>query len=374
MIQTLLTLLLAPLLRLLARRPATPPARVLVVQVAKIGDVISTTPLLRELRAGLPAAHIVVMAAPLTAPLLRANPRIDEVRIIASRDWRGLKAKLRLAARLRRDGFDAVLCCNGGATWPTLALWAGIPLRVGIAPNFGGRTSRLAARLWSCAVPHTQGRLVIETMLDLARPLGIAPGSLAKEAFAGPGAAAAAAACLPEGGQYIGIAVSAGNKMKELGTAKLAAVVGRLAAARPAATFVLLGADADREASQTLIADLPVAVAARVIDTCGRLELAAMPALLARLTLFIGVDSGLTYMADALPIPLVSVAGPADMEDARPLNSNARILRRPLPCVPCSHYFHAPYNCAIGTRACIVDVTVDEISAAALQLLARIET
>ena len=374
MIQTLLTLLLAPLLRRLVRRPAVPPARVLVVQVAKIGDVISTTPLLRELRAGLPAAHIVVMATALTAPLLRANPRIDEVLVIANHDWRGIAAKLRLAARLRRDDFDAMLCCNGGATWPTLALWAGIPLRIGITPNFGGRTSRLAARLWSCAVPHTQGRLVIETVLDMARAIGVTPGSLAKEAFAGPGAAAAAAACLPGDGEYIGIAVSAGNKMKELGKTKLAAVIVHLAAARPAATFVLLGADADREAAQALIADLPAAAAARIIDTCGQLDLAAMPALLARLALFIGVDSGLTYMADALPIPLVSVAGPADMEDARPLNPNALIISRQLPCAPCSHYFHAPYNCAISTRACIVEVTVNEISAAALQLLARMET
>lgn len=368
MIQTLLTLLLAPLLRLLARRPASPPARVLVIQVAKIGDAVCTTPLLRELRAGLPAARIVVMAAPYTAALLRANPRIDEVLAVAERDWRGFTAKLRLAARLRRERFDAVLCCNGGAAWPTIALWAGIPLRIGIAPNFGGRTTRLATRLWSIAVPHSQGRLVIETTLDMARPLGIVPGSLAKEAFSGPGAAAAAAAVLPGDGHFIGIAVSAGNKMKELGTARLAAVIELLAAERPDATCVLLGAAGDRDAARALIASLPAGVAARVIDTCGRLDLAAMPALLARLDLFIGVDSGLTYMADALSLPLVSVAGPADMEDARPLNPDARILRRALPCAPCSHYFHAPYGCRIGTRACITDISATEIVAAALRL------
>ena len=50
MIYALLTRLLMPLLRLFERRPAVPPRRILVVQVAKIGDAICTTPLLRELR------------------------------------------------------------------------------------------------------------------------------------------------------------------------------------------------------------------------------------------------------------------------------------------------------------------------------------
>ena len=94
-----------------------------------------------------------------------------------------------------------------------------------------------------------------------------------------------------------------------------------------------------------------------------------MPELLARLALFVGVDSGLTYMADALGIPLVSVAGPADMQDARPLGRHATILKRDLPCAPCSHYFRAPYACRIGTRECIKDITAEEISTAALKTL-----
>ena len=68
MLQVLLTLLLAPLLRLLTRHPASPPRRVLVVQVAKIGDMACTTPLLRELARGLPGARVTVLAGPAASP------------------------------------------------------------------------------------------------------------------------------------------------------------------------------------------------------------------------------------------------------------------------------------------------------------------
>lgn len=370
MIHVLVTLLLQPLLRLFMRPVRPLPERVLVIQVAKIGDAICTTPLLRELRRGLPQAHITVLTSAIAAPLFSNHPQIDAVIVVESTSWQGIAAKLRLAARFRREGFDAVLCCNGGATWPTVASWAGIPQRIGIAPNFGGRTTHLATRLWSVAVPHVQGRLMIETTLDMVRTLAIQPISLDKEVFASPDAAAAVAHWLPGSGRpVIGMAVSAGNKMKELGLAKLAAVIEQLVAARPAALIVLLGAPADGDAAQQLISSLPADTNARVVDACGHFELVAMPALLARLDLFIGVDSGLTYMADALLLPLVSVAGPADMADARPLNPNARILCRDLPCVPCSHYFQAPYSCAIGSRACITDVSADEIVASALSLL-----
>lgn len=365
----LLTWLLRPLLWLVARHGHWPPQSILVIQTAKIGDAICTSPLLRELRRALPAAHITVLCAPLTAPLFRNNPQVNDVLAIDMAELKGLAGKWRLARALRRASHDVAICCNAGAAWPVVLAWAGIARRIGLIPNYAGRTTALAGYLWTASAPHRSGRLVMETWFDMLRLLEVEPGSLDKEVFASAAAPGKVAARVPAGVALVGIAVSAGNKLKELGCDKLTAVVAELLTVRPADHVVLLGTAADRDAARFITATLPPELRARVIDTTGAFGLDELPALIARLSLFVGVDSGLTYMADALGIALVSVAGPADMADARPLGAQAVIIRRDLPCAPCSHYFLAPYDCRIGTRACIAEVGAGEIVTAGLQLL-----
>jgi heptosyltransferase II len=369
MIHILLTLLLAPLLQLFCRSAATPPQNVLVIQAAKIGDIICTTPLLRELRAGLPQARITVLAGSIAAPLLHANPRIDAVMVADPAQWRGLAGKLRLAARLRRSDFDAVLCCNGGAVWPAVTLWAGIPVRIGVLPNFAGRTQHLANRLWTADEPHRGDRLIVETYFDMLRRLGLAPVRPEKEVFAAAGAAERVSALLPAGGPCIGIAISAANKLKELGSNKLAAVAKGLLAAFPFCRIVLLGTAGDAARAAAILDTLDAQQRERVVDTSGQVALADLPELLRRLAAFVGVDSGLTYMADALALPLVSVAGPCNMAETRPINPRATIIQRRLPCLPCAHIYRTPTTCHTGTLACVRDITPAEIEAAVRAVL-----
>lgn len=364
MIQTFLTLLMLPLLRLFMRHGISPPQRILVIQVAKIGDFICTTPLLRELRSGLPQANITVLASSTTTPLLRANPRADAVMVADPSEWRGFTAKLRLAQQLRRGNFDTVLCCNGGATWPAVTLWAGIPQRIGILPNFGGRTQRLACRLLTIGIPHRGDRLIVETYFDMLRALGLSPGQPDKEVFAASGAGERVNALRSKGDEIIGIAVSAANKLKELGTDKLANMATSILRARPQASIILLGTASDAIRADAVLATLDDSLRSRVSNTCGLVALADLPALLAQLTAFVGVDSGLTYMADALKIPLVSVAGPCNMAETRPVNPHAIIIQRRLPCLPCAHIFRAPTTCHTGTLACIREITAAEVAAA----------
>jgi len=93
----------------------------------------------------------------------------------------------------------------------------------------------------------------------------------------------------------------------------------------------------------------------------GNFNLAELPALIERLSFFIGVDTGIIYMADALNIPLVDIAGPSDMEDQRPTGKKVVIIQRNLSCVPCSHSFKAPYSCRYGHKECITSITVEEV-------------
>ncbi|PKO84456.1 MAG: hypothetical protein CVU17_02325 [Betaproteobacteria bacterium HGW-Betaproteobacteria-11] len=378
MIPLLLTWLLAPLLRLVAGRAPDEPQRLLVIQMAKIGDLLCTTPVFREIRRRHPRVHLSVMATAQNAPLLHANPQVDAVVVAEAKAFSGLGGKLRLVRLLRQGRYDTVVCLNAGAAYALAALWAGIPRRLAVQSNFGGASHRLAARLWSAVEPHRGDRLIQETYLALLTRLDVHGGRIDKEVFPASGGQERAQAVLGTGGApLIGIGVASANRLKALGSEKIVDLARLLLAALPTAQLVLLGSREDAAQAAAIVRAIDETTAGTsprraVIDACGAASLAELPALLQRLTLFIGVDSGLTYMADAVGIPLVSVAGPCNMRETRPLGAAVVILQRAdLPCAPCAHIFHAPYACRVGTRACVEDLSAAEISRAALALLGR---
>lgn len=367
-----LTWLVSPLLRIMAGHAPVKPQRILVIQMAKIGDLLCATPVFRDIKNRYPDAHLSVMAIAQNEPLLRANPRVNQVIVAEAKTFRGLSGKWRLICLLRQGHYDTVVCLNAGAAYAVAALWALIPRRLAVRSNVGGASHRLAARLWNEVELHRGDRLIQATYLALLSRLDIMGGRVDKEVFAVASAKEKVDALL--GGlnheqmsaPLIGIGVSSANRLKALGDQKIIAIARHLLARRPAARLVLIGSADDKPEALGIAAQLP---AAAVVNACGTLGIAELPALLQRLTVFIGVDSGVTYMADAVNTPIVSVAGPVDMQETRPLGEHVIILQRTdLPCAPCSHTFNAPYTCRVGTRACIEGIDARQIADAALAL------
>ncbi|HEX8988777.1 MAG TPA: glycosyltransferase family 9 protein [Rhodocyclaceae bacterium] len=371
MIYFWLTWLFAPLLRLRAGRPAGAPRAVLLVQTAKIGDFVCTTPLVRELRRGWPHAELHLLIDGINEPLARHNPYAARVHLLPPGGLKGLSGRLWLWRLLRGCRIDGVVCASPSLPHWLVPLWAGVPLRASVVPNFGGGSYVRARRFLTHAEEHRAGRLLLETEFALLRRLGLAPGADAKEAWPAPGADGAAASLLGAlAAPRIGVGVSAGNKLKELGEDKLVALARELLG-RSAASVVLIGGPGDRELARRVRERLAAeGHGGRVLDASGRLGLAELPALLSRLDAYVGVDSGITYLADAVGVPVVDLMGPADADDQRPTGARAVVLRTDLPCAPCSHAFRAPYACAVGTRACVADASPQALAAHALGLLA----
>lgn len=370
MIYVLITLLFAPLLRALGTAPVRQPRRVLVVQLAKIGDMLCSTPVFREIRRGLPGVELVVLASPATADLVRLNPHVSRVEVANAADFKGLRGRVALYRRLRAGRYEALICLNANAAVAVSAAWARIPVRLGVLPNFDSSVSKLAGKLWTASVRHRGDRLIQNTYAELLGCIGVQTHDIRKEVRIDEHARAKVADFLETAtATYVGIGVSSANKLKELGSAKIAEVIRTLLGARPALRVVLIGASGDRPQAQAIIAELDPAERRKVIDSTGKFSLTELPALLMHLSAYVGVDSGITYMADALDLPLVSVAGPCNMQETRPLNEHAVIIQRELPCAPCAHIFKAPYHCYTGTLACTREVSAAEISAACLATL-----
>lgn len=360
MLYVVLTYMAAPVLYfLIFLRRRKRIRKILVIQTAKIGDVICSTPVFREIKKRYPDVHLTLMASTVTLQLLENNPHVDEIVTMNHKDYKGLTGKLSLAALLRKGKYDIAVCLNPNVLFALATFWGLVPVRLSVIPNFLGTTFKWASVFFSSRERHVSGQLVTETYVRMLRAIGIESNDITKEVYKSDTAESKVRQLL-EGvtKPLIGIAVSSGNKLKELGSEKITQLAQILLDTSDI-SVVLIGASEDRAAA-SVIAD-SLGKRERVVDATGELSLGELPALVEHLSLLVGVDTGIVYMADALSIPVIDIAGPSDMQDQRPTGEKSRILQMKIQCVPCSHAFHAPYACARTTRECVQLMSVKEI-------------
>ncbi len=374
MLYIILSYLLYPVFYVSALlRGRGPVRRILVIQPAKIGDMVCSTPVFRALKSRFPGARLAVLADPASCPILEANPMVDEIIPLKAGAMRGLGGKLGLSGNLMAERFDLSVALLPGIATTIIPLWAFIPRRLSVGPDSPGITFRLAAPLNNRVKWHDIRRNVLETYAGLLyEGLGIpvTPESTRMELPVTPGALEEATRLLneagvKEGGVLVGMAPAARNRMKEVPPA-LYAEVADILIERFSARVVLIGGPGDSGATSAVREAMRHGEG--VIDTAGRFRLSALPALLLKLDLFMSVDSGPVYMAIALGVPTINLAGPCAMEE-RPLGTRNVVVQRDLACSPCSYTFRTATTCRTGTRECVTTLTPEPILEAAKRLL-----
>ena len=372
MIYLLITWLAAPLLWWrAAHQRSGKTQRILVIQTAKIGDFVATTPVFRALRQRLPEAEIVALLHPVNVPLAQGLDSIDRIIPLPSSGFKGWAGKRWLLQQVA-EGYTGVLVLSPNLSTLLAPFWAGVAQRVSVLADRRQGSARLAYPFLTHGEVHRSGRLFRETALRALAGLGVtvdqallalpnemprcAAGEVKREAALGA-----------RQGPLVGLGLGAGNRMKALAPSQLNALAEEIVS-RSLATLVLVGTAEDQPAASELRAALP---GSRVIDTTGQWSLAELPSLLAGLDCFVGVDSGATYMADALGVPVVDFMGPADASDQRPIGPRAIVVRSAEPCAPCSHTFDAPYRCHLGTRACIGKAPLESLVEQVQRLLKK---
>ena len=89
--------------------------KILLVRLRLVGDVVFTTPAVHALRRRFPDARLDYLVEPAAAAVVRHSPDLDTVVEVARpRGLARLTYDLRLARRLRREGYDLALDFHGG--------------------------------------------------------------------------------------------------------------------------------------------------------------------------------------------------------------------------------------------------------------------
>lgn len=352
--------------------------RILLVRLRLIGDVVFTTPVVGALRRRFPDAHLTYLVESAAAPVVRTNPHLSDVRVIAhSRGWRRLRDDWSLARELRRSAFDVAIDLHGGprSAWLTWASRAAV--RVGYdVPGRSWMYTHVAPRPADLRPRHS-----VENQWDL---LGAFDGSLAEapdrhrdrvempvdpEAVAQVGRRLAALGA-PAGGRLVVLHVSAGNPFRRWPEEAFAQLASGLVTREPGRWVVVTSGPSDHEAAARVVAAARRRAgdsAARVVDAEG-LSLAELRALMDRASLFVGGDSGPLHIAATSDVPVVGLYGPTLPERSAPWRGNhaahAAVDAGPLPCRPCRQR-----TCVPGDFRCLTWIAAETVHAAAERLL-----
>ena len=273
--------------------------RVLVINVARIGDTLLTTPALRALAAKWPQASITFLGHPKRVEVMHHLPFLAATGAITKRRavWQGRLPGARWDLAVVY-GFDREL--------------AAYALRVarGVIAFRQGEPE-LDARLLHCVEPpaaHSQHGASMQLLLT--RALGIPDAGLRLSYTVTKPEQAQARALLSRlrleaAKPLVGMQVRAfpTKAWRDWPIEHFAALCERIRARWPAAHFLLFGGADDRSRTEELVKLIPE----KSTSLAGLLDLRESAAVMNELDLFIGLDSGPTHIMGALEVPMIAL-------------------------------------------------------------------
>lgn len=356
-----------------------PNAKILVVKLADLGDVLTATPALRALRKSYPHATIDLLLTHHTAPLMQHSPLVDK--LIPSDNFRFLNPKaalkphllsegIALLQNLHRQKYTAVLILHhltlraGAIKYALIARATGAKVVAGIRAPHRHRGHFLTHSMpdLGFGVKHE-----VDYWLSVAELLNARTENRAMEMSISPVDEQWATQLLADIGTQKPMAVihpgSGGFSVaRRWSPQNFAAVADSLA--EKGWQIMLIGTQNDgTDLVKSAMQNTPV-------DLTGQTSVHQISALLKRVQLFIGGDSGVSHIAAAAGVPMVGIFGPTHADAWGMRGVRRMILQANLACQPCAYVGHnvgLRHGCAAKT--CLKMVTPTQVLSAVENIL-----
>lgn len=296
------------------------PGRILVIQMAKLGDFIQSTPLLANLRRNHPGSPIILAGEqPSVLEAARLSPLVDEALALTG------------GSSAPPGDFEAVFTLNSHPR--AMALAAGIKAAARFGPTLENGQPR-----------YTPAQNFLMDLMRLGRRLGRFNlvdvwASLAERAeptplvWPAPGERPEFPSDRPA--FKIGLQLGSKNHLRRWPVEDFVSLTAELAAAGLNFVPVLLGS-ADELALGCKFKKLLGGRAAEPINLIGATDLQGLGAAVAGLNLLITADTGVMHLAAALKTPVLALFfGPAYGPETGPYGPGHIIYQALAPCAPC---------------------------------------
>jgi len=301
--------------------------KILIIQNAKLGDMVCTTPMFRAVKEKYPRSKLFVMGNALNRELLKGNPDINGY-IVCENNF-GFEDFRR---SIRGEKFDfACVTAPGFAALAALYL-AKVPLisapviRNGFSP-YETKPYKIL-RNFVVTKPHCMGSYAPREYLRLLEPIGIFTEDTKKYLYYSQEAEKtildffAKNHIAPEKDFIVGITPSAGNKIKEWGRNKFAKLADYIFD-KYRAEIIIIGGPNDIEVDEMISF---ISKDTKFINTHGLFSVEELKALISKLNLFISVDTGPIYIAEAFDVPTIDIIGPIDGNEQPPIGKLHKIV------------------------------------------------
>jgi len=335
---------------------------ILLIRFRLMGDVLLMTPVARALRARFPKARIALLTDEPYDQMVRGHPALDEIiafKRASDRElsaWGRLLRYSRLISEIRNRRFDLVLNLHPHGERAGLVTWlSGARTRVGY-DRPGSQT------FWyNVKAPYdTESRYRVEHLMDALRAIGVdAPAELPSVSLTPEDQAFAER--LLAGGKRPVVVIHPGrpDTRRAWMTDRYARVADTLVE-RHGARVMFSGVKQEEERVEAIRRGMR-----EPSESLVGVNVKQLAAVMSRADLYIGMDSSPLHLASAVGLPTVSLFSYYSPRAWKPIGEKHIAIRRQLPEHPCN----APACCQPGDAPCMKNISVDEVLAAAAQLL-----
>lgn len=339
-------------------------ARILIIRLSAIGDVLHAMPVAASLRRALPKAHIAWLISPPADELLAACSAIDE-RIVWDRrpfDRAVAHGRLIEAFRLLREAhallaprrFDIVLDVQGLLLTGILARISGAKRRIGVRERHEGGGFFMTEKAPQMTEPHKVRRYLAalaplgvehtDTRITLRLPAALA--GFAAQFFAARGILLSRPILL--------VSLCTTWQSKAWPPERF---VAALAALPETVQIVFLGSTADRRIIEEATAALQKAWRGTAVSVAGETSLLETAALMQKATLLLCPDTGPLHIAAAVGLATLSLWGPTRPTIYGPLHGRNFFIETPYPCAPC-----CKTRCPHGSNECMRAIETEAVA------------
>jgi len=296
----------------------------LVIQTAKLGDMVCTTPVFSAIKNNYPEADVYVMGNKINQELLEGNKDVDGyIEKCSNFNY--------LLETIKKLNFDYACLITPSFENLALAFLAGIP-RV-VAPKVINGYSPYETKSYKIlrklviAMPHTFGNYAPREYLRLLEPVGIHSAETTKNlAYSETGIIKIKNLLMKNGVDYtkdfvVGLAPSVANKIK-LWPAERFALLADYVITKYQAKVILIGGPNDLKQSE----QVGSLAKNKLMNLTGQLNIEELKALISLLKLFISVDTGPIYIAEAFEITTIDILGPMAAGEQPPVGQLHKIV------------------------------------------------
>jgi heptosyltransferase III len=294
---------------------------VLVVQLKRLGDVILTTPALRELRKLYPKARITLLLDHQSAGVGPAIADVDEVWIY------NREASFTLWFDLVRHGFDLCLDFTGNDRSALIAFLSKAPRRIGFS-----HIAKRAARSWvytNLVQSPVREKHTAEHYIDLVRSLGDSV-SMSDVSLRLTDSVLRSAATLRReigvSGSFFVVHPGAARLEKFWAADRWAAVIRHVQRRLQIPCLVTGG----RHPAELRHIDAILASSSdtsKIFNLAGKLDFLLSLAIIREGILFAGVDTAAAHVASAFHRPQLVLFGPTNPFQWHPLHASSVVVR-----------------------------------------------